>query len=270
MAVNVLKADGSIEPFNEKKLIASIRRAGIPSSIEDEVIEHIKSRLYDNIPTSEIYHHIQEFFGTSNDISSRSKYSLKRAIMELGPTGFPFEIYVAEILKAQGFITDVNQILMGRCVSHEVDVIANRNDEKLMVECKFHNKVGLKSDLHVALYTKARLEDLRAKQGFTKGLLATNTKITIEALTFADCVGLDVMGWSYPEGRGIRDLVEKYKLYPITQLTFLNHMQKQELLTKEYVLISQICKDTGVLNQISIPENRRAQVLRQAQEVCRL
>lgn len=268
--VNVLKADGTIEPFNEGKLIGSIKRAGIPSDIEDEVIHHVKSRLYDNIPTSEIYHHIQEFFGTSNDHSSKSKYSLKKAIMELGPTGFPFEVYVSEILKAQGFETEVNQVLMGRCVSHEVDVVAKRNNENYMVECKFHNKLGLKSDLQVALYTKARLEDLRSKQGFTKGLLATNTKITIEALTFADCVGLEVMGWSYPEGRGIRDLVEKYKLYPITQLTFLNHMQKQELLTKEYVLISQICQDTGVLNQLSIPQNKREEVLKQAQEVCKL
>jgi hypothetical protein len=265
--INVLKADGKLEPFDEEKLLTSIKRAGIPPDIQDLVMEHVKSRLYENIPTDEIYSHIEEFFGTSQDHYSRSRYSLKRAIMELGPTGFPFELYVSKILEAQGYSIEVNQIMMGTCVNHEVDVIAKKDDEKLLVECKFHNKVGIKSDLHVSLYTKARFDDLKEKYGFTKAMLATNTKITSDALAFADCVDINVLSWSYPNDKGIRDLVEEHKLYPVTQLSVLNLTHKQELLSKGYVLISQIVDDPKVLDQISIPEDKREHILEQARKV---
>jgi hypothetical protein len=190
--------------------------------------------------------------------------------MEMGPTGFPFEMYVSKILEAQGYKTQVNQIMLGKCVNHEVDVIATKDDQKILVECKFHHKVGIKSDLHVALYTKARFDDLKDRHGFTKVMLATNTKITIDALAYADCEGIDVMSWSYPQNKGIRDLIENLKLYPVTQLSFLNLTQKQELLSKDVVLINQICKDPNILNQISIPEDRKGEVTRQAQLVCGL
>lgn len=268
--VNVIKADRTIEPYSEEKIISSIKRAGIPQSLHGEVINHINSRLYENIPTSEIYSHIQEYFGSSNDRASGSKYSLKRAIMELGPTGFPFEVYVSEILKSEGYATLVGQTLPGKCVNHEVDVVAEKDGEKLMVECKFHNRIGTRSDLHVSLYTKARFDDLKEKHGFTRGMLATNTKITVDALAYADCEDLSVLSWSYPEGWGIRDLVEKYKLYPITQLSFLSLTNKQELLAKDIVLISQLCKNFDVLDQIAIPKNKREEIENLAREVCRL
>lgn len=268
--VNVLKADRTIEPFSEKKLLASIRRAGIPEGIEEQVVDHIKSKLYDNIPTSEIYHHIEEFFGTSNDQSSRSKYSLKRALMELGPTGFPFEVFISELLKAEGYETQVGQILLGKCVNHEVDVIASKEGEKIMAECKFHNRLGIRSDLHVSLYTKARFDDLKDKHGFTKAMIVTNTKITLDALAYADCEGVRVLSWGYPEGAGIRDLVEKHKMYPITQLSFLSLTNKQELMAKDIVLISQLCKNPEVLDQISIQREKREEIMNLAKEVCRL
>lgn len=268
--VNVIKADRTIEPFSEEKLMLSIRRAGIPQDIENQVLDHVKSKLYDNIPTSEIYHHIEEFFGNSNDHASKSKYSLKRALMEFGPTGFPFEAYISEVLKSEGYFTEIRQILLGKCVNHEVDVVAVKENEKLMVECKFHNKIGIRSDLHVSLYTKARFDDLQEKHGFTRAMIATNTKVTSDALAYADCVNIKIMSWGYPEGEGIRDLVEKYKLFPITQLSFLSLTNKQELLAKDIVLISQLCKNPSILNQISIPGNKRGEVEKLTREVCRL
>ena len=268
--INVLKADGKLEPFDEAKLRESIKRAGIPPEIQDQVLNHVKGKLYENIPTSEVYKHIEEFFGSSDDHFSISRYSLKKAIMEMGPTGFPFEIYISKILEAQGYKTQTNQIMLGKCVNHEVDVIATKDNEKVMVECKFHNKLGIKSDLHVALYTKARLNDLKEKQEFTKAMLVTNTKITVDALAYADCENIDVLAWSYPQGKGIRELVDEFKLYPVTQLSFLTLTQKQELLAKDVVLISQICKDPKILEQISIPENKREEVMKHAQEICQL
>jgi len=268
--VNVIKADGQIEPFSDEKVISSIRRAGIPRSIESQVLSHIQGRLYDNIPTSEVYRHIEEFLYNTHNDYPRSKYSLKKAIMELGPTGFPFEVFISYYLKAEGYETQVGEFLRGKCVNHEVDVIASKGDEKLMVECKFHNRLGVRSDLHVALYTKARFDDLKEKHGFTKAMIVTNTKVTLDALAYADCENVKVLSWSYPDRESLRDLAEKYKLYPITQLSFLSLNQKQELLSKDVVLISQLCKNPEILNQTSIPDDKKQKVLEEANEICML
>lgn len=265
---NVLKADGTIEPYAESKLLSSIKRAGIPQNLHSQVLNHVKSKLYENIPTSEIYSHIEEFFTKENDAYSKAKYSLKRAIMELGPTGFPFEVYVSEILKAKGFQTEVGTHLFGRCVSHEVDIVATKDREKIMIECKFHNRPGTKSDLQVSLYTKARFEDLKPKHNFTHGMLVTNTKITQDGLSYANCEGIKVLSWSYPEEESLRDLIEEYKLYPITQLTFLSFSEKQELLNQNIILIKQICSDPNILSTITIPKNKREEVVKQASLVC--
>lgn len=266
----VIKADGSTEEFSEEKLLSSIKRAGVPSKLHNLVLDHVKARIYDNIPTFEIYKHIEEFLEESNEPYVRTKYSLKAAIMELGPTGFPFEVYVSEILKAQGYETQVGTHLVGRCVNHEVDIIAKSKDKKIFVECKFHNRPGIKSEVHVSLYTKARFDDLRQKHGFSKAMLVTNTKITSDALSYALCEGIDVISWTYPDDASLRELIEKYKLYPITALSFLSFSQKQELLAKDVVLIKQICQNPDLLNQIDIPKNKIDEVIKEASFVCSL
>lgn len=268
--INVIKADGVIEPFSEQKVLYSIKRAGIPESIQNQVLNHVESKIYDKIPTSEIYKHIEEFLNTTQTNYPHSKYSLKKAIMELGPTGFPFEVFISYYLQAEGYKTQVGQILLGRCVNHEVDVVATKGDEKLLVECKFHNRLGVRSDLHVALYTKSRFDDLKVKHGFTKAMIVTNTKITLDALAYSDCENLQVLAWSYPDGGSLRDLAEKHKLFPITQLSYLSFSQKQELLSKDIVLISQICKNPEIINQTSIPDDKKDLILKEANEICRL
>src|SRR3989344_4923620 len=159
--VNVVKASGQKEPFSEIKVRNSIRRAGIPKDLQEEVLTHVKTKIYENIHTSEIYKHITEFLEASPQPFNKTKYTLKQAIMDLGPTGYPFEDYVAEILKSEGYQTHVRQILEGQCVSHEVDIIAQKDDKKILIEAKFHNSPGTRSDVHVSLYTKARFDDLK-------------------------------------------------------------------------------------------------------------
>ncbi|GAI02479.1 unnamed protein product, partial [marine sediment metagenome] len=59
--------------------------------------------------------------------------------MDMGPEGFVFEKYIAKILREYGFITEVGRILNGHCVNHEVDVIAKKENQVCMIECKYHN-----------------------------------------------------------------------------------------------------------------------------------
>src|SRR6185437_8835047 len=115
--MQVIKADGSRQPYQEIKVINAIRRAGIPHQLHQEVLDHVNTKVYDQIPTSEIYHHILEYLDASTEPFSRAKFSLKQAIMQLGPTGYPFEDFVAKILETQGYEVLVRQIMLGRCVN---------------------------------------------------------------------------------------------------------------------------------------------------------
>lgn len=196
--VNVVKATGEKEPFSEEKVLLSIQRAGIPKNLAPQVISHIKEKLYENIPTYEIYKHITEFLGKSESPYNRTRYSLKQAIMDLGPTGYPFEDYISEILKLEGYKTEIRQILQGKCISHEIDIIAEKNGIRSMIECKFHNMPGTKSQVHVSLYTKARFDDLKDKHNLQEAWLVTNTKITKDALSYALCSNMKVIAWDYP------------------------------------------------------------------------
>jgi hypothetical protein len=80
--------------------------------------------------------------------------------MELGPSGFPFEKYVAEILKYQGYRVEVGVIVEGFCVKHEVDIIAEKEAKHFMIECKFHNQPGTFCDVKIPLYINSRFLDI--------------------------------------------------------------------------------------------------------------
>lgn len=267
--INVIKANGDKEQFSEEKLRNSIKRAGIPQDIQNKVIKHVESKLYENIPTAEVYKHLTDFLG-KDQAHFRAKYSLKQAIMDLGPTGYPFEDFVSEILKAKGYETKVRSILTGRCVNHEIDVIAEKpNSEKLLIEAKFHNTSGIRTDVHVSLYTKARFDDLKEKYKFDRAWIFTNTKITPDALTYALCVNMGVVSWSYPQDESLRDLIESLSLYPITMLTSLSSSQKQILLDNHIVLVKNICKNKESLDLLGIQTDKNDLIIKEANLICK-
>ena len=261
----VKKASGEKQLFDEEKLRRSIVRANIPETLHDQVINHIKTKLYDNIPTFEIYKHVTEFLGNSPHPHTKMKYGLKQSIMEFGPTGYPFEDYVSEILKAEGYDTDVRQILSGKCVSHEIDVIASKGGIKSMIECKFHNAPGIKCHIHVSLYTKARFDDVKERNNFNNAWLVTNTKLTEDALNYALCSNMKIIGWDYPNGISLRDLIEKHKLHPITMLSNISNAQKQQLMENHIVLAKDICKNPSLLDVLHLPENQKNLIISQCQ-----
>ena len=93
------------------------------------------------------------------------------------------------------------QQVQGSCVVHEVDFLAENRDRVLIGEAKFHNQLGTKSDLKVALYVGARVEDVRKKMHASgdrrqvEGWLVTNTKFTRAAVDYANCVNLNLISW---------------------------------------------------------------------------
>jgi len=219
--VFIVKANGEREPFQKEKLFESLRRSGADEESARRLAEHIEKEVRDGMRTSDIYEHaFSELRRVEKAIAGR--YSLRRALMDLGPTGFPFEQFVAEILRANGYETALNIIGRGKCVEHELDIVAWKAEETLTVEAKFHHQLGLKSDVKVALYVKARFDDLLGQpvscngteRRITGGRLITNTKFTDNAIRYAACAGLVLIGWNYPEKGNLHHLIEESGVYP--------------------------------------------------------
>ena len=135
--LNVIKADGTIEPYSEEKVKNSIKRAGVSPELQTKVLSDIKAKLYDNIPTYDIYGLITSALSHSPEPYSKARYSLKQAIMLLGPTGYPFEDFVARVFEEHGYQTQTRLILNGRCVTHEIDVLAEKDGKKAWLRQNF-------------------------------------------------------------------------------------------------------------------------------------
>lgn len=267
--IHVIKADGSREPFDSQKVLASMKRAGVPRHIESQLLKEITDNVYDNIQTWEIYQWIIDSLGKTDQPFTKSQYSLKQAIMMLGPTGYPFEDYVAALLQAEGYKTLVRQMLSGRCVSHEIDVIAEKNNKRIIVEVKFHNSAGSRSDLQVAMYTKARFDDVKEKNQIDECWLVTNTKATTDAITYAQCNDIPVMSWNFPEGNSLREIIERHKLYPVTMFSSIPQAVKLRLLENHVVLMKDICLTPDLLNNLHLTKTEKEKIIDESNYMCK-
>jgi hypothetical protein len=242
--VLITKADGEQEPFDPAKLEHSLQLAGASSTIRARVLSHImKEHLKPGITTEEIYKHAFGILHKEEVSPVAARYSTKRAVFALGPSGFPFEQFLAEVLRAHGWHARTGVALTGRCAPHEVDVLADKGGKRIGIEAKFHNEPGGKTDIKDALYVYARYEDLKhapeASSRVDEGWLVTNTQFTRNAIRYAQCAGLRLLGWDYPRTRGLMTLIEEAKVHPLTCLTTLSEHEKHRFLDKQIVL----CKD---------------------------
>jgi hypothetical protein len=142
-----------------------------------------------------------------------------------------------------------------------VDVYASRGGECLAAELKYHNDPGYKTDIKVALYVKARLDDIwaAAKKDtphVDHGYLITNTKFTTQAVEYATCAGFNLLGWSYPHGSSLYDRILASGLYPVTALTQLKKSEKRLLIDQGVVTTNLIREHRDKLREISIPPER--------------
>lgn len=273
--LNITKANGESVLFSEQKLIESLRKSGASDEQIQTILEEIKPQLYDFIPSKMIY---KLAFGLlkKEERSLAAKYNLKRAIMELGPSGYPFEKYVSEILRFQGYTTQIGQFVKGHCIQHEIDVIAKKNSKQWMIECKFHNRTGIICDVKIPLYIQSRFVDVKSSwekdpslKGISfQGMVVTNTRFSDDAVQFGTCIGLNLLGWDFPSGKGLREQIDRSALYPITCLTSLTKQEKGKLLDAKVVLCHEIVLDKSWLARIGIPANRQLTVLEELTHLC--
>ncbi len=275
--IRIKKFNGDIELFDVEKLKTSLRRSKASEDEIDEIAKNIVQILYDGMPSKEIYKKAFAMLKKQNRTSA-SKYSLKRAILDLGPTGFPFERLVGALLKNRGYKTQIGVILQGECVTHEVDVLAEKDGNTYTVECKFHADPKAVSNVKIPLYINSRFLDIQKHWNndpekashLKQGWLVTNTRFSSDAIDYGNCVGLHLLSWDYPENNGIKQNVDKFALYPITTLTTLTKREKHLLIENDVILTKELFENSHLLEKIGISTLRKEKVLTEIKNLCDL
>ncbi len=274
MQITIKKADGTSEYFKIEKLRRSLRRAGARNEEVDQIVGTIVNELYEGMKTQEIYRRafslLREAEGTT-----AARYSLRRALFGLGPSGFPFEKFLARVFQTQGYTTKTGIILEGRCAPHEIDIAAYKPDHSFIGEAKFHARPGIKTDLQVALYSYARLLDLKDRSicneavcGIKEFWLITNTKFTTTAEHYAECVGLRLLSWDYPKHNNLHDLIQRSRIYPITVVQSLSQSQIATLISYGAIVCQDIVENPRVLRHLHISEKRQERLLSEIKAIC--
>jgi len=260
----VTKEDGTKEPFDPAKVKRALRRSGLSAKESEVALKLLKPHLKPGITTKQIYSRVYRIIRELRPEATH-RYNLKRALQLLGPSGYYFEDFTRELFEALGYAAEVRQNPIGKCVSHEIDVIAIKGREKLMVECKFRNEPGSKCRIQTALYIYARFLDLRdgakiySKKPFTNAALVTNAKFSRDARAYAECMGMKLLGWRYPFKESLEVLIDRTKCYPISVIKMnahtLNTLLKRDIFTVNDVPESP--KEFAELTGISLANARR-------------
>lgn len=258
----IIKASGEKEDFSEEKVVRSLASSGMSLDMANQTLSYLKTQLKPDITTHEIFGHVNQYLKENAPSQDYYNYGLKRAIMRLGPSGHPFETLVGDLLEKFGYQTQVSVTLGGECVTHEIDVIAVKDDKTYFIECKYHNSPGTKSDVQVALYTYARFLDIKkAMESLFDGnktyhpWLMVNTKLTYDAIDYSKCVGIKTTTWSNPKEENLHGLILKSGLHPVTVLDSIPENRLQSLLDRDIVTCYRLNKaiENNSVNDILSP-----------------
>jgi hypothetical protein len=267
----ITKADGTNVIFDPKRLITSLRRSGAGEHTAERIAQTIAETIVPGISSREIYTRAFALLRReSRPVAAR--YALRRALLELGPTGHPFEDFISHLYRTEGWKVETRKIIRGRCVSHEVDFYATHPGEnvRLAAELKYHNDANYKTDLKVALYVKSRFDDIFSYTvgaglcAIDRGLLVTNTKFTSEAVAYAECAGVELLGWGYPTNNTLLMHMSRARVYPITTLTRLSRGEKRLLMESGVIAVDQILEDRRHLDILHLTPEKIGEVLAEA------
>ncbi|MCE5319762.1 MAG: restriction endonuclease [Bacteroidales bacterium] len=271
----IRKASGDMEPFSSEKLRRSLQRSGAADNVIEPILNDVESWIYDGISSRKIYDRAFALL-RKKTLSVASRYKLKNALMEMGPTGHPFEHFAGQVFKALGYNVEVAQILQGHCVTHEVDVIASKEKSQMFIECKYYLTTDKNANVQVPLYIRSRVDDIIKKRssipefaGYTfSGGVVTNTRFTSDAMAYGECSGLKLLSWDYPVGNGLKDIIDREKIFPITVLTKLSNQDKQRLMGQGIVTCLQILETPGTLDSLGIEMINREKILAEIKNLC--
>ena len=273
--INIIKESGDTAPFIRAKVEKSLMRSGAYPALARQIALEVEKNLVSGTKTQDIYNLAYKILKRENARPIAARYSLKKAITALGPTGFPFERFIGEIFNRKGFNVQVGVVVKGKCVNHEVDVVAKNDEKHYFMECKFHADQARSTDVKVALYVHSRFRDILEKMDdkklchkIHKAWVITNTRLSQDAIAYGECNGMKMIGWNYPKGRGVEVLIEETGLHPLTCLTTINDNEKRMLLDNNVVLVQDLPEKIYLLKNLGIKDKNLENLLKEAKDIC--
>jgi len=275
MNINIKKQSGDLAPFSRHALKKSLLNSGASPNDADEICDSIVDELYEGIATNKLYDKAYKLLKERNS-SIAARYSLKRALQDLGPEGFFFEKWVAKIFEVQDYETITSQTLVGKStISHEIDVVVSNKTQDIICECKFRNDLDAKISVTTPMYFLSRFIDVKENtfnffgRNFVpqKGYLITNAYFTSDSIAFANCYDISLISWNYPENSSIKNLTDKQGLYPITCLTTLTKDEEHILLKKNCILVRDLINNPVLLDHFKFSEDRKIVILKEANDL---
>ena len=145
-----------------------------------------------------------------------------------------------------------------------------------MIECKFHNQHGYKTDVKVPLYIQSRFKDLESvwkqdpdlKHKKMKGAVFTNARLTQDAIDYGRCAGLELLSWDYPNGNGLKELINRYGLHPITSLQSLSKVERQYLIDHDVLTVKSLQHTPSLLDPLQLSNSKLRRVMRELEDLC--
>jgi hypothetical protein len=237
----IIKQNGIRVFFDSGKLCESMVRAGASEKQAQRICDMVDQKLQPGMTTSKIFREtLREL--VKEDLDIAVKYSIKRGINALGPDGFLFEKFIEAMLRMDGYSTRRNQNMKGRCVTHEVDVLAWKGTNYYMIEAKYRNEPDVRTHINTVMYADARMKDIASNNKNNKEgrhhfhtWLITNTEFTNQSTRFSKCADVRLTGWNYPDKDSLQNIIVRTKAYPITVIPSLSKDARTKL--SEYGLV---------------------------------
>jgi len=273
--IYVINSRGEKELFSFEKVYNSAKRAGAKPSLAQRTAEIIKKEAIPGTKTFDIYRKVRKLLSKESP-KSAIRFSLKEGMRKLGPSGFPFEKYIGKVLEREGFEVEINRHLPGRCVkNYETDFVARKGNIIYIGECKYRNKSGDRVHSYDALANYARFRDISAGPEFKakkyrgckiESMLVTNTKFTGRTKDYSSCVGVELLGWKYPENRGLERLIDEKGLYPITILPSFRENMRDIFVSRGIMLAGDILKidPQDFSKQVRLPSGQIQSLIKEA------
>lgn len=240
----VQKADGSLQQFDAAKVMKTCLRLGASRRSAEKITLEIEEQIQDGTRTQDILQMIYSKLQLHKPAIPHLT-DLRKALSLISPRAF--EVYIQQLLREHGYRVTPNQIVQGKCITHEVDAIASKEDQVYLVEIKHHVNYHSPTGLDESRIARAVFEDIT--EGYQEGvnslqinraMIVTNTKFSDHSLQYSQCRGIDQIGWSFPIKKGLQDLIEEKHFHPLTCLKGLDEGLYSALTSNDIIALKHI------------------------------
>ncbi len=272
----IKKENGRLEKFNIKKLEKSLKKSGANKELIENICKKVECEIKDGFSSSKIYNITRKLLENFEDKKAFLRYNLPNAISKLGPEGFAFEKFIGEVFESYNYSpVFVGKKIAGKCIqSHEMDIVAFKGNDHVTAELKFHNSRSKKSELKVALYMKARFDDIESSGYYgnknPRKMIITNTKFTANAKKYSACSGIEVLSWNYPEGKNLHDFILKSEIHPLTALNSITQKAKEYFIKRKIVSCRGLLKNDmkALKENMYVPKDSILKIKDEISQIC--